>query len=187
MPKRVCAATGDLDTSLCQETTLTWFIPGVSPVAPSGVFRPILIDKASGLRACAPQEGRTEQRVWEFWPSDLARMFARAGMPKPPPPPFEEQCRREQNITGQPPTIIQPKNGLIYRRTSDAQNGSMVFMAHAEAGVRELYWFANDSYVGSTAPGEPLLWPAALGDVAVRVVDDAGRAARRNIRVRSAP
>ena len=63
----------------------------------------------------------------------------------------------------------------------------MVFMAHAEAGVRELYWFANESYVGSTAPGEPLLWPVALGDVSVRVVDDAGRAARRNIRVRAAP
>ncbi|WP_252209515.1 penicillin-binding protein 1C [Desulfovibrio desulfuricans] len=184
---RVCVATGDLDTSLCPETTLTWFIPGVSPVAPSGVFRTILIDKASGLRACAPQDGRTEQRVWEFWPSDLARMFARAGMPKPPPPPFEEQCRREQKISGQPPTIIQPKSGLVYRRTADAQNGSMVFMAHAEAGVNELFWFANDSYVGSTAPGEPLLWQATTGDVSVRVVDDAGRAARRNIRVRPAP
>ena len=53
--------------------------------------------------------------------------------------------------------------------------------------MRELYWFANDSYVGSTAPGEPLLWQTGLGDVTVRVVDDAGRAARRSIRVRPAP
>lgn len=184
---RVCAATGDLDTSLCPETTQTWFIPGVSPVAPSGVFRTILIDKASGLQACVPQDGRTESRIWEFWPNDLARMFARAGMPKPPPPPFEEQCRREQKVSGHPPTIVQPKSGLIYRRTAGGQANSMVFMAHAEAGVRELYWFANESYVGSTAPGEPLLWQAATGDVSVRVVDDAGRAARRNIRVRAAP
>ena len=61
---RVCAATGDLDTSLCPETTLTWFIPGVSPVAPSGVFRPILIDKASGLRACAPRAA-----IWDATPT----------------------------------------------------------------------------------------------------------------------
>lgn len=182
---RVCAATGDLDTSLCPETTQTWFIPGVSPVAPSGVFRTILIDRASGLRACSPREGHTESRVWEFWPSDLARMFARAGTPKPPPPPFEEQCRRRQMVAGRAPTIIQPKTGLVYRR-AEGRNDSLAFMAQAEAGVRRLFWFADENYVGSTAPGETLLWRADPGDVTVRVVDDAGRAARRNIRIRAA-
>jgi penicillin-binding protein 1C len=185
---RVCTATGDLDTSLCAETTQTWFIPGVSPLAPSGVFRSILVDKATGLRACMPQEGRTEARVWEFWPSDLARMFALAGTPKPPPPPFEAQCRPDRGSSGLPPAIIQPKAGLTYRAdpTRGAQ-GPLVFMAHAEAGVGALYWFVNDRYLGSTAPGEPLLWQAVPGDAVVRVVDDAGRAAHRSIRVRSTP
>lgn len=185
---RVCAATGDLDTSLCPETTLTWFIPGVSPVAPSGVFRSILVNRVSGLRACAPQEGRTESRVWEFWPSDLARMFARAGAPKPAPPPFEEQCRKEQKISGLPPVIVQPKDGLIYHeKTAAGQKGNMVLMAHADAGVHALYWFADDSFLGSTAPGEPLLWRAPDGDVTLRVVDDAGRAARRRLRIQAMP
>ena len=67
----VCTATGDLDVSLCGDTTETWYIPGRSPTRSSGVFRTILIDAETGLRACRPIPGRTEERVWEFWPSDL--------------------------------------------------------------------------------------------------------------------
>ncbi len=184
----VCAATGDTDTSLCPETRTTWFIPGVSPVAPSGVFRTILVDRTTGLRACAPQEGRTETRVWEFWPSDLAAMFARAGLPKPPPPPYEEQCRQQLKAAGRPPVIVQPRDGLVYRKAASGGGGEqLVFLAHAEAGVRNLHWFVNERYLGSSAPGEPLLWRASTGDVTVRVVDDAGRAALRTVHVRPAP
>lgn len=47
----VCTATGDLDVSLCGDTTETWYIPGRSPTRSSGVFRTILIDAETG---CAP-------------------------------------------------------------------------------------------------------------------------------------
>lgn len=85
----VCAATGDVDVSLCRDTAETWFWPGVSPIRPSGVFRTILVDRVSGLRACSPLPGRTEEIPWEFWPTDLERLFRRAGVLKPPPPPYD--------------------------------------------------------------------------------------------------
>ncbi|MBQ9405972.1 MAG: penicillin-binding protein 1C [Desulfovibrio sp.] len=183
----VCSATGDLDTDLCPETIETWFIPGVSPLAPSGIFRPILVDKNTGLRACTPEEGRTETRIWEFWPSDLAAMFARAGIPKPPPPPFEQQCLRQLKATGKPPIIVQPREGLVYRKpTSGSGSTQIVLLAHAEADVQKLHWFVNGRYLGSCAPGEALLWHAPLGDAVVRVVDDAGRTALRTLRIRNA-
>ncbi|MBQ9453081.1 MAG: penicillin-binding protein 1C [Desulfovibrio sp.] len=184
----VCTATGDLDTSLCPETTETWFIPGVSPLIPSNIFRPILVDKITGLRACAPEEGRTETRVWEFWPSDLATMFARAGRPKPAPPPYMPQCLRQLQASGRAPDIVQPREGLTYRRAASGSKGQeIVLLAHAEADVRNLHWFINGSYIGSSLPGEPLLWQAKVGDMMVRVVDDAGRASLRTLRVRPAP
>ncbi|MBO4301325.1 MAG: penicillin-binding protein 1C [Desulfovibrio sp.] len=184
----VCSATGDLDTELCQETTQTWFIPGVSPIAPSGVFRRILVDKVTGMRACTPEEGRTETRIWEFWPSDLAAMFARAGMPKPSPPPYEAQCLRQLRATGLAPVIVQPREGVMYRQPSSGKTGTtIVFLAHAEADVHTLHWFVNGSYLGSSSPGKPLLWQGSPGDVTVRVVDDAGRASLRTVRIRHAP
>ena len=181
----VCAATGDLDTSLCADVAKTWFIPGVSPLAPSGVFRSILVDKTTGLRACMPQEGRTEVQTWEFWPTDLAQMFARAGMPKPDPPPFAPECGGKDVASGTAPRIVQPKDGLVYRLSlSDKGNEKLAFIAHAEAGVKRLHWFVNGSYLGSRGPGEILLWHAVPGDAEVRVVDDAGRASQRRLHVR---
>ena len=182
----VCAATGDLDTSLCEDTAKTWFIPGVSPLASSGVFRPILIDRQTGLRACMPQADRTEVRIWEFWPTDLAQMFARAGMPKPDPPPFAPECGRENMITGEAPRIVLPKDGLTYKLSlSSPGHENMVLMAHADAGVKSLHWFVNGRYLGKGAPGEAFLWRAVPGDMEVRVVDDAGRAGRKRVRVRA--
>jgi penicillin-binding protein 1C len=181
----VCAATGDLDTSLCGETVETWFIPGVSPLRSSGVFRTILVDPATGLRACASSSGRVETRVWEFWPTDLALMFQRAGVLKPPPPPFGPECRKDGSSPGMPPVIIQPKAGVIYHAGTGRGTGSTVaLIANADADVASLHWFADGRYLGISTPGNPLLWSAFPGSITLRVVDDAGRAAQRRIQIR---
>jgi len=184
---RACAATGDLDTSLCGETVETWFIPGVSPIRSSGVFRTILVDPLTGLRACSADPGRAETRVWEFWPADLARMFLAAGVVKPPPPPFAPECRPEREFAGAPPVIIQPKAGLVYHTGAGRGAGAaLALLAEADADAAALHWFADERHLGRTAPGETLLWRAAPGSTTLRVVDDAGRSAQRRILVRAA-
>ena len=184
----VCSDTGDLDTSMCPDHALTWYIPGVSPLRPSGVYRYIHVDKKSGLRACHPEAGKTERVIWEFWPSDLADSFARAGLIKPAPPPFEPECRRQALPSGRPPKIQQPKEGLTYY-ASLANGGvaDIALMAHADAGAGLLHWFVNGRHVGDAAPGRALVWQAGPGMLHVLVVDDAKRAAGRTVMVHAAP
>ena len=183
----VCAATGDLDTALCGETVTTWFIPGVSPLRSSGVFRTILVDPKTGLRACASSPGRVETRVWEFWPTDLAQMFLQAGVVKPLPPPFGPECRGSEDASGLAPVIVQPKAGLVYHTDFKLGLGNPIaLIANADADVRILHWFADERYIGIAMPGSPLLWQASPGSVTLRVVDDAGRSAQRRIVVRAA-
>jgi len=181
----VCAATGDLDTSLCGETVDTWFIPGVSPLRSSGVFRTILVDPVTGLRACSSSARRVETRVWEFWPTDLAQMFQKAGVIKQPPPPFAPECRRDGSSPGMPPIIIQPKAGIVYHAGSARGVGNAVaLIANADADVATLHWFADKRYLGISTPGNPLLWNAFPGSITLRVVDDAGRSAQRRVQIR---
>ena len=183
----VCAATGDLDTSLCEETAVAWFIPGVSPLRSSGVFRNILVDPVTGFRACASSSGPVETRVWEFWPTDMARMFLRAGVVKPPPPPFAPECHEEEGTSGMPPVILQPKAGLVYYTDSRRDTGNTIaLIANADADVRNVHWFADGRYLGIATPGNPLLWQASTGNITLRVVDDAGRSAQQRIQVRLA-
>ncbi len=183
----VCTATGDLDTSLCSDTCMTWYIPGVSPLRPSGIFRRIHVDRLTGLRACVPDTERTEERVWEFWPSDLAAMFELAGRPKAPPPPFEEACRGRLP-QGNPPVIMQPKQGLIFH-AGPARRGKtqLVLMAHADSDAGRLRWFVNSRHVGDSAAGEPLIVEAGPGLLHTLVVDTAGCSATRVVEVRAAP
>jgi penicillin-binding protein 1C len=185
----VCTATGDVDTSRCAEKTKTLFIPGVSPLRDSGVFRTILIDKASGLRACQPEAGRTEERVWEFWPSDVQRIFARAGIAKPTPPDWLPQCRKGEAVQGKAPRIILPKKGVTYyARIAAGQSQPLPLTASAEPDVHTLHWFAGAHYVGSTAPDVPLLWqPAEAGTIELRVVDDMGRISRQMCTIQRIP
>lgn len=188
----VCVATGDVDVSRCTETTQTLFIPGVSPLRDSGILRPVLIDKATGLRACEPREGETEERYWEFWPSDARELFARAGIRKPLPPDWLPQCRREgleaAATPGKPPRILLPKKNVVYYKTLSGDNRRLPLLAAAEADVRRIHWFAGKSYLGSAAPGEVLFWqPPAAGLLDILAVDDQGRAVRQACRVRLTP
>ena len=189
----VCTATGDVDVSRCAETTQSLFIPGVSPLRDSGILRPILIDKATGLRACEAREGETEERYWEFWPSDARELFARAGIHKPLPPDWLPQCRRqcaEASLApaGRPPRILLPKKHVAYYQTLSGDNRSLPLLAAAEPDVRRIHWFAGRTYLGSAAPGEVLLWrPSSAGMVDILAVDDLGRSARQTCRIRLTP
>lgn len=175
----VCLATGDLPNRWCPQTGSTWFIPGKSPIRVSNVHRPVLVDDATGLAACPPYTGkRVHEEVYEFWPSDLAQVFAQAGIPRRKPP-QNPSCANAGGWEGTAPRITSPSRGSAYaiRLT---QHQPVAFSAVADADARVLYWFVNASYVGRTAPGEALYWQAPdAGDYRVRVVDDHGRSDER--------
>ena len=183
----VCADTGDLDTSLCRDTVETWFIPGVSPIRPTGIYRTILVDTRTGLRACSPEDPHVEMRIQEFWPSELAAMFAAAGIARTPPPPLDPRCSPEGTLPGAAPVILRPKAGLIYHLRPEAPRRTLLLQAHADAGIRTLHWFADGRLIGRSAPGETLEWETGPGTYLLRVVDDAGRAVTRRVIVRMLP
>lgn len=187
----VCSDTGDLDTSLCPDKAETWFIPGVSPIADSGVYRRILIDKATGLRACVEEPGKTERVVWEFWPTDLQALFREAGIIKPSPPPFLPECEALGDYggwggvySGLPPEILSPKPGVVYHRSVTRPGDTVITLnAAGSADVTDFFWFSGETFIGRSAPGDNLLWTPPGGVSWVSVVDNFGRSSRIKITV----
>lgn len=178
----VCAGTGDVNNDLCPEKTKSWFIPGVSPIADSGVYREILVDKASGMRACIPDPEKTEKVVWEFWPTDLLHVFHSAGIMKKSPPPFLPECGFGASASGSPPEIISPPLGLTYHRSATHPEGS-VMMLHAsgDADTTEFFWFCGDSFIGRTTPQDNFVWTPPGGRSLLKVIDNFGRSSSREI------
>jgi penicillin-binding protein 1C len=185
----VCAASGDLPNADCPRRAVAWYIPGKSPIRISSVHRRIAVDARTGLQACAdtpPQFIHSE--VYEFWPSDILRLFAQAGMPRRRVP--EDRCashRASASIVA--PQIVSPVTGATYQlRRSHAATDALQLNATAGSEIRSLYWFADGAFLGESRPSVPYAWvPSHTGELALSVVDDLGASATRVVRVAAVP
>ena len=174
----VCARTGDLPGRHCPSTGLSWFIPGVSPINVSTVHRPVAIDVSTGLRSCQRDNATVREEVYEFWPSDIAAVFKRAGIAMRRPPAWAPEC--ELTITssfGHAPRIASPLSTLVYQAPHASKEYPLLFSAVTDADTRELFWFVDNHFVARVNRDEPFFWKPRPGKYTVRVVDDLGRAA----------
>lgn len=181
---KVCTGTGDIDNGLCPDVAESWFIPGVSPIYDSGVYREILIDNATGLRACVEDPEKTRKVVWEFWPTDMQQVFLRAGVKKPAPPRFLPECGSSSGPSGLPPEILSPKDGVTYHRSLTRPEGTVITLhASGDADATEFFWFAGTSFIGRSRPEEHIVWTPPGGVTVIKVIDNFGRTSTRRINV----
>ncbi|ASQ45895.1 penicillin-binding protein 1C [Legionella clemsonensis] len=180
----VCKASGMLPTRYCQDTEMTWFIPGKSPIKSDNIYREVAIDNKTGLRTCHFNEN-TQFKIYEFWPTDLLRIFKQAGIQRQIPPLFTPDCSAITN-TGMSPQITSPQSELRYIvRINSPVKTKIPFIAVTDADIHTVYWFINDTFVGKTTPDKPFLWAAKAGKYIVRVVDDHGLADAKEIYIQS--
>jgi penicillin-binding protein 1C len=181
----VCATTGDLPDKHCPHTTDSYFIPGISPLQVTTVYRKVPVNSMTGKRACYHDPPRTQLQVHEFWPSDLLAVFRTAGIARRLPPPFEADCALAvTSEAGNAPEITSPDNRIVYALRSGQREAERIpFNAITEADAKTLYWFVDNRFVGSTPRADALLWQPVVGSFAVRAVDDHGRAAATQLRV----
>lgn len=185
----VCAGSGDLPNADCPRTVPTWFIPGKSPIRVSTLHQGIPIEDRSGLRACPPYTTvPTHRVVYEMWGSDMLKLFRQAGLPRRAPPPYDPRCAVHLTTTassGSAPQITSPLLDVVYSlRAKDVGQETITLRATTSAGVREVYWFVGQSYLGRSEPSGTLAWrPAEPGQYMVRAVDDQGQADSRLVDV----
>jgi penicillin-binding protein 1C len=175
---QVCALSGGLPTSSCPHARPTWFVPGRSPIEPCHIHRTFALD-AQGRRTC---RGGGRSEVFEVWPSDLARLFALAGLPRRPVPPLAPGCAEDRG-DGLAPRISSPLAGVTYTLRPGGQEEAIALEAAVDGDAEELFWFVDDSFVGRARGGAPLFWRPRAGQFTVRAVDDRGRADTRPLRV----
>ncbi|MBI5883799.1 MAG: penicillin-binding protein 1C [Elusimicrobia bacterium] len=181
---KVCAVSGQIPGPFCPHRAKTWFIPGRSPIKTCDIHRELLVDVRTGLRACAPGPG-VKREVFEFWPSDLMKIFNLARIPRRSPPADNPACGlADRSTRGIPPIITSPQPGLTYSlRAASLSGQTMPLSAVTDADARQTFWFVNERFVGRSRSGEPFFWTPQPGRFVVRVVDDQGRADARDVNV----
>ena len=181
----MCASTGDLPGRHCPQTAESWFVPGVSPIKVSDVHRAIRVNNATGQRACDYDPNTSHEEVFEFWPSDILRVFRKAGIAVRRPPAWAAACALGlRAATGIAPQITSPSSRLTYYlRPNKIDDERLPLTAVTDADVQWLYWFVNDSFVAKVTRDEPMFWRPEVGNHDIFAVDDLGRSASTTLSV----
>lgn len=183
----LCSVSGCLPTASCKHRTHGWFIPGVSPIKACDLHQEILLDPASGLRVARDDGSRPLRReIWECWAPDLMELFNLAGLPRKPLPGWApgEGPVSVASGSAESPKIVSPVLQRTYTlRASDPSRQSIPLRAETASGVRQVFWFAGDRYLGAAAPVDPLLWRAGEGTWKLQVLDDHGRSSTCQVHV----
>jgi penicillin-binding protein 1C len=181
----VCSGSGDLPNADCPHTVDTWYIPGKSPIRVSQLHRAVAIDALTGRPGCPPYGEGTRFEVFEFWPSDMLTLFREAGMPRRMPPPLPA-CAAEDRMD--PPRIASPLRNVTYALRLSTPRDGIALDASVAAGVRRVFWFDGGALIGVHAVSDGALpWrPVTAGIHLIRVVDDRGRSAERDVDVQFA-
>jgi penicillin-binding protein 1C len=178
----VCKASGMLPTRYCHDTTSEWFIPGKSPIKTDTIYREITVDSKTGLRTCHFDDN-TRFEIYEFWPSDLLKIFKRAGIQRRTPPAYDPTCIVGSKVgMGFSPQITSPQTQVSYISKLDANSKTIIpLSAVVDADVKNLHWFLNESYLGKSPRNKIFLWHAHPGKYTIRIVDDFGRSDARDV------
>ena len=181
----VCKASGMLPTRYCTDRDMVWFIPGKSPIKTDTIYQEIAINSRTGLRACHFDQN-TRFEIYEFWPSDLLRIFKRAGIQRRIPPSYDTECIVGSKVgEGFSPQITSPQLQVMYVARIESMKKTVIPLhAVVDADVRNLYWFANEVFLGKSTRDKSLLWQTRPGKYVIRIVDDYGRSDARDVLVK---
>jgi len=180
----VCAGSGDLPNVYCPHTVDTWYIPGKSPIKVSQLHRAVAINIGTGRPACPPYSPETTRfEVFEFWPSDMLKLFREAGIPRRVPPALPN-CAADDNADA--PRIESPLRAVSYQLHGGRPDEVIALEASAAADVRRVFWFDGTALIGDLPISKgALAWrPSVDGAHLIRIIDDHGRAADRDVQVR---
>jgi penicillin-binding protein 1C len=179
----VCAESGDLPNAYCPRTVETWYLPGKSPIRVSQLHQAVALNAETGQPICPPYfPDTTRFEVFEFWPSDMLRLFRQAGVPRRAPPSLPS-CAVDDPMDV--PRIASPLRSVSYALRGRSADDAIALEASVAADVRNLFWFDGSALIGQVPVSQgALAWrPSSEGVHLIRIIDDHGRAAERDVQV----
>jgi len=175
----LCAVSGMIPCEHCRHRAPGWVLSGVSPIVPCDLHRLVWIDQTTGMRV-APRDGdpRIKAEIGEFWSPEFLELFRLAGLPRRPLPESAELVTQSNEA----PQILSPMTDHLYQISGTSSQG-LICKARAAAGVSRLFWFGNDVFLGSCAPGDAFIWNDAAGSCEIHVMDDRGMSSSISVMV----
>jgi len=149
----VCSISGCIAGPNCPHLKKEWVIPGVSPITRCHLHGP------GGL---------------EDWDSEATRFFETVGLPRKVT--LSNPLNSEFRILALPKVIS-------WNRTQRKSERVVALRAQTGNQIKQLFWFANRSFLGSSQRGDAFYWSPEPGAYTIAATDDRGGTASVQITV----
>ncbi len=180
--RMVCPKTGSPPAAECEDLIADCYIPGVSPASLCVHSREVWISAAgdfSYCTSCLPQTGyRT--RMYPNIAPDLAGWLESSHADYEKIPPHNPECSRI--LDGHAPVITSLQNGMTYLLPDPA--AKLLLTCNVANDVHEVFWYANDRFVGKGRAGETLSLLPDTHEIKISCTDDKGRNTDIHIKVK---
>lgn len=181
----VCAYSGFLPTAACPERREAWALRQRVPTRKCPYHLQADVDLETGLRLNPSCRGgrRYETRSFVVWPADVRRYLVAHHRVLTPPPSLLPGCEASEG--GLAPRIVSPPPDQILVLLPGLAASDQEVPLRAEADVPgRLSWFVDGEFLGTVEGDEELWWTPRPGHHQFLVMDEAGRASRRLLKVR---
>ncbi len=178
--RQVCSETGLPPADHCSNRVTDYFIPLISTNKTCDNRQEIMIspnEKISYCKSCAPLSGYKKKwykaidPAMQSWMEDNRVAYEKI-------PPHNPDC--ELIFKGSAPMIYSPSNGLEYY-ISKKNPEPLQLVCKTANDVSKVYWYINDKFYKSSAPGEKQFFMPQEGLNKISCTDDKGR--NRDIKI----
>ncbi len=179
--RMVCSESGLPPAEFCANLTTDYFIPLVSPPQVCNAEREVLVsanESFSYCVECVPQTGY-KKKYYRTAGYALQNWLSNKGIPVEGIPAHNPECKRV--FSQGEPLILSPDNGTEYFLSKDDPE-PILLKAQTEPDVSMVYWYVNDKFFKSSAPGQAIFFLPEPGRYKISCVDDKGR--NREVRMR---
>lgn len=179
--RQVCSETGLVPAEHCSNRVTDYFIPLISSTQSCANRQEILLspdEKMSYCRSCAPASGY-KKRIFRITEPEMQAWYEENRIAYEKIPPHNPNC--EVIFKGSAPVIQSPLNGTEYLISKENPEPLQLSCKTAN-DVSRVYWYINNKFYKSSAPGEKQFFVPQEGPVKISCTDDKGR--NRDIKIR---
>lgn len=182
----VCSYSGHLPTHACDRTTKVWSNRDNVPVSRCPYHVEVDIDDATGealAPACRNDRPYTPTS-FVVWPAAVRRYMSDRRRAGPVVPDLAPGCG--QHVAEKPPRILSPPHDqtIVLLDGVEATDQEIPLEAESSFASAELSWFINGEFVGTAKADGRVWWTPQRGQHELVVMDAAGHASKRTLRIR---
>jgi penicillin-binding protein 1C len=176
----VCAESGQVPESFCENLVQDYFLPGVSSIKKCEHSRPVFTspdEKISYCSECLPASGY-KKKMYPNLPPEMVAFNLSNKVAFMPIPPHNPACTRVAG--GQAPVITSPVPGREYL-TADEEGIELLLSCNVANEVKKVYWYVDNKFYRTAQVGEKVFFKPQRGEVQLSCSDDQGR--NTNVRI----